>query len=91
MKWLLDFSIRNGITSSDDHNSCLNAVMKIRRDGCVQIITVKCPEDPTGRAFCFPLGHNKSEEGLKAITKERIERLQQAMGMEDPPQWYVRS
>jgi hypothetical protein len=51
---------------------------------------VKCPEDLTGRAFCFPIGHNESHEGLKEITKENIERLQRAMGgREDPPEWYV--
>ena len=91
MEWLLDFSIRHGVTARDDHNSCLNAALEIRRDSYnVRLITVGCPEDLTGRAFCFPIGHNMSDEGLKAITKENIEKLQRAMGMEDPPQWYVR-
>ena len=90
LEWLLDFSICNGITANDDDSSCFNAVMKIRRDAHVRVVSVKCPEDLTGRAFCFPIGHNKSHEGLKEITKENIERLQRAMGgREDPPEWYV--
>jgi hypothetical protein len=34
--------------------------------------------------------HNKTIEGLEGATKERIERLQQALGgREDLPKWYV--
>ena len=85
----MDFNIRHGITAGHKDNSYLNAVMKIQREACVQVVPVKCPEDPTGRALCFPIANN--HEGLKDITKENIERLQRAMGMEEPPQWYVRS
>ena len=92
-KWLVDFSIRNGIDiKDDDNNSCFNAMMRIQKDARVRAVAVKSPEDPTRRVFCFPIAHNKSEEGLKGITRENIERLQRAMGgREDPPQWYVRS
>ena len=92
LEWLLEFSIRNGINiEDDDDNSYLNAMMRIQKDARVPVVPVKCPEDPTGRAFRFPIAHNKSHEGLKGITKENIERLQRAMGgREDPPEWYVR-
>jgi hypothetical protein len=72
----LDCSVRNGISDEDDSNSCLNAVVKIVKDAQIDTVAcVKCPEDYSGSAFCFPITHNKSPEGLKGITKENIERL----------------
>jgi hypothetical protein len=92
MEWLLEFSNRTGINvEDDDKNSCYNAIMRILKDSHIgRVVSVKCPEDPTGSAFCFAVAHNKSFEGLEGVTKENIERLQQAMGgREDPPKWYV--
>jgi hypothetical protein len=65
--------------------------MKIVKDAQIDTVAcLKCPEDHSGSAFCFPIAHNKSHEGLKGITKENIERLKLVMGgREDEPQWYV--
>jgi hypothetical protein len=39
-------------------------------------------------ALCIAIAHNKSAEGLKLATSERIERLKRVMEVEEEPSWF---
>jgi len=52
-----------------------------------QLVIVKYPND-IGEAICVVLTHNKTKEARDHATRERIEKLQKAVGLASPPQWY---
>jgi hypothetical protein len=88
----MDFSMRNGMDVPDDmNNSCFNAIQHILKEAHIsRVVSVKCSGHSTGSAFCFAVAHNQTIEGLEGATKERIVRLQKALGgREDPPKWLV--
>jgi hypothetical protein len=68
-----------------------NALEKITFDaGLGKWYHVKADEhDATRSLTCFAVGHNKSQEGLKRITQERIDRLKEVLETTEEPQWWT--
>ena len=88
----MDFSVRNGMDIPNDmNNSCFSVIQHILKEAHIsRIVSVKCPGHRSGSALCFAIAHNQTIKGLEGATKERITRLQKALGgRDDPPKWFV--
>jgi hypothetical protein len=41
-----------------------------------------------GMAMCIAVAHDRTQEGLDLITRERVDRVKKAMEVDDEPSWY---
>jgi hypothetical protein len=89
-QWLTDYAIKHNIgTPKDLHNARFRAIMILMQaTGVVHLHSVRSNQNICGKALCIRIADNKSENGLKLLTQERIERFKNAMGMTEDPKWY---
>lgn len=85
--WIQDFAARKQITKPNDVlNTTSRVVFAILRDTHFRrAYTVKWED---GIALCIAIAHNKSADGLKLATPERIERVKRVLEIDEEPSWY---
>jgi hypothetical protein len=80
-QWIKDFAARNDLESPGRFLSTASSVVtKITQDS-----SVKCEAEP---ALYIGIGHNRDENGLKLITRERIDRVKEVMEVDEPSLYY---
>ena len=86
-QWIEEFAANKRITSSDGHISKTtpNVLLHILRESGFRPYVIQKDE---GTALCIAVGHNRTPEGLKFITRERINKIKRVMGVEEVPSWY---
>jgi hypothetical protein len=89
-QWLTDYAIKHNIGNpKDPYNARFRAIMVLMQATRVNHLHfVKTNQNSYGQAPCIRIADNKSEKGLKLLTKERVERFKNAMEMTEDPKWY---
>lgn len=86
-EWVKDFAARKQIgTPGDFINTTSSVVFAILRD--TRFRRAYTVEWEDGIALCIAIAHNKSADGLKLATRERIETAQRVMEIDEEPSWY---
>lgn len=88
-KWLMQYAARHNLDGADDQLcATFNTILHlIPLCGLRRVDRCRSPEDPEEKVFCFAIGDDGSEEGLAAITTERIQIVKAALERTDEPVW----
>ena len=85
--WINDFATRKQIGTPGHYlDTSSSVVFHILRETRFRRAYAVKWEDSI--ALCIAVAHNKSAEGLKLATSERIERLKRVMEVEEDPCWF---
>ena len=85
--WINDFAARKQIGTPGHYlDTSSSVVFHILRETRFRRAYAVKWEDSI--ALCIAVAHNKSPEGLKLATSERIERLKRVMEVEEDPSWF---
>ena len=86
--WIKEFAARKNIGTQSHYLDTSSSVVLyiLRKTHFRRAYAVKWKDSV---ALCIAVAHNKSAEGLKLATPERIERLKQVMEMDEDPSWLI--
>jgi len=86
-EWIEEFAANKKVTSSDGHISktTSNVLLYILQESGFRPYVIQKDE---GTALCIAVGHNRTPEGLKFITRERINKIKRVMDIDEEPSWY---
>jgi hypothetical protein len=87
--WIKDFVAKKELSPPDlDIQNMASAVgIYIMRESHIGgLAVVKWGEE---NELCYRFAHDKTPEGLKLITRDRIDRVKRVMEMDEEPSWYT--
>jgi hypothetical protein len=87
--WIKDCVAKKGLGLPDlDILNMTSAVgVYVMREGRIGgLAVVKWGEEDV---LCYGLAHDKTPEGLKLITRDRIDMVKRAMKKDEEPPWYT--
>ena len=85
--WISEFAARKHIGSPGYYvDTSSSVVLYILRETCSRRAYAVKWKDSV--ALCIAIAHNKSAEGLKLATPERIEMVKRVLEVDEEPSWF---
>jgi hypothetical protein len=87
--WIKDFVAKKGLGPPDldiiNMTSAIGAyVMRESRIGGLAVVKWGGQDE-----LCYRFAHDKTPEGLKLLTRDRIDSVKRVMEMDEKPLWYT--
>jgi len=85
--WISDFAARKHIGTPGYYvDTSSSVVLYILRETCFRRAYAVKWKDSV--ALCIAIAHNRSAEGLKLATPERIEMVKRVLEVDEEPSWF---